>query len=75
MVEIHKPPNVKVIDEIWVGPRAFYRRCRLERQDSPNCSATSAAALRNVRFPSTPVVPFAQRAAIHDAFANGSNRA
>jgi hypothetical protein len=34
MVEMHKPPNVKVIDEICVGPLAFHRRCRLQRQDS-----------------------------------------
>jgi hypothetical protein len=47
MVEIRKPPNFKVIDEIWVGPLALHRRCRLERQDSANCNATSAAPIRN----------------------------
>jgi hypothetical protein len=36
MVEMHKPPNFKVIDEICVGPLAFHRRCRLQRQDSAN---------------------------------------
>jgi hypothetical protein len=36
MVEIHKPPNFKVIDEICVGPLALHRRSRVERQDSAN---------------------------------------
>src|SRR5580698_2334486 len=34
MVEMHKPPNFKVIDNICVGPLALHRRCRHERQDS-----------------------------------------
>ena len=41
MVEIRKPPNFKVIDEICVGPLALHRRSRLERQDSANCNATA----------------------------------
>jgi hypothetical protein len=57
IVEMHKPPNFKVIDEICVGPLALHRRCRLERQDSANCNATSAAAIRNGSFTSTPAVP------------------
>ena len=52
MVEIRKPPNFKVIDEICVGPLALHRRSRLERQDSANCNATSAAAIRNGSFTS-----------------------
>jgi hypothetical protein len=54
IVEMHKPPNFRVIDEICVGPLALHRRCRLERQDSANCNATSAAAIRNGSFTSTP---------------------
>jgi hypothetical protein len=56
IVEMHKPPNFKVIDEICVGPLALHRRCRLERQDSANCNATFAAAIRNGSFTSIPAV-------------------
>jgi hypothetical protein len=56
MVEMHKPPNFKVIDEICVGPLAFHRRCRLQRQDSANCNPTSVIKSSGARTCSRPIL-------------------